>query len=64
MKSYANFIYSKGNFSAGTRFEGYLNTLQGFEPKNQGVGFPYRWAKYVELLFAMSCLRSDSALSN
>ncbi len=43
---YANFIYTKGDFSAGTRFEGYLNTLQGFEPQNEGVGFPYRWIRY------------------
>jgi len=46
MNSYANLIYTKGKFSAGTRFEGYLNTLQGFEPKNEGTGFPHRWAKY------------------
>ncbi|NOZ46593.1 MAG: hypothetical protein GXO79_07395 [Chlorobi bacterium] len=46
MNTYANFIYTKGNFSAGTRFEGYLNSMQGFKPVNEGVGFPYRWVKY------------------
>ena len=46
MNSYANIIYTKGKFSAGTRFESYLNTLQGFDKRNNGVGFPYRWASY------------------
>ena len=46
VNTYANFIYTKGNFSAGTRFEGYMPTLEGFEPQNEGIGFPYAWAKY------------------
>ena len=49
MNSYANFSYSKGNFSAGFRYEGYLNTLAGFpgeDGRNDGVGIPYRWAMF------------------
>lgn len=49
MNSYANFSYHKGNFSAGLRYEGYLNTLAGFpgeDGKNNGVGIPYRWAMF------------------
>lgn len=46
VNTYANFRYVKGNFSAGTRFEGYMNSLQGFEPVNSGTGFPYAWASY------------------
>ena len=46
MNSYANFIYTKGRFSAGARFEGYMNSLQGYKPANEGVGLPYAWAKY------------------
>ena len=49
LNSYANFTYTKGNFTAGARFEGYLNTMQGFVPnekENNGIGFPYRFATY------------------
>lgn len=44
--SYANFIYTKGDFTAGFRYEGYLNTLKGISSKNDGVGVPYRFASY------------------
>ncbi|MEA3448586.1 MAG: DUF6029 family protein [Bacteroidota bacterium] len=49
MNSYANFTYHKGNFSAGLRYEGYLNTLAGFpgeDGRNDGVGIPHRWARF------------------
>lgn len=46
MNSYANINYVKGDFSAGIRYEGYLNTLQGYDSRNNGVGIPYRWASY------------------
>ncbi len=46
LNSYSNIIYTKGRFSAGARFEGYLNSMQGFKPANEGVGFPYAWAKF------------------
>lgn len=47
--SWANFAYTMGNFSAGFRYEGYLNTLLGFPNaagKNDGVGIPNRWAMF------------------
>ena len=47
--SYFNVTYSLGNFTAGVRFETYLNTLQGYpnpEKANDGVGFPYRYISY------------------
>lgn len=46
MNSYANFRYDYGSFTAGMRFEGYLNTLQGFEKGNDGTGFPYKYLSY------------------
>ncbi len=46
LNSYANFRYDLGDFSAGIRFEGYLNTLQGFDPGYDGVGMPYFFARY------------------
>lgn len=44
--SYSNIRYDVGNFSAGLRFEGYMNTLQGLDPANDGIGIPYYFARY------------------
>ena len=46
MNSYSNIRYNKGNFTAGVRFESYLNVLQGFESNFNGNGIPYRFAQY------------------
>jgi hypothetical protein len=46
MNSYANFRYDYGQFTAGIRYEGYLNTLQGFDRANDGAGIPYRYLNY------------------
>jgi len=46
IRSFANLNYTIGKFSAGTRYESYLNTLQGFDPRYKGNAFPYRYAKY------------------
>ncbi|MCX6223275.1 MAG: DUF6029 family protein [Bacteroidia bacterium] len=44
--SYANLRFDWGKFSAGMRYEGYLNALQGYDPKFDGVGIPYLFADY------------------
>ena len=44
--SFSNFRYDMGKFSAGVRFEAYLNTLQGMDPKFDGLGVPYLFADY------------------
>ena len=46
MNAYSNIRYNKGNFTAGVRFESYLNVLQGFESNFNGNGIPYRFAQY------------------
>ena len=46
LNSYANINYVNGNFRAGFRYEGYFNTLQGYDKKNDGFGIPYRYASY------------------
>ena len=46
MNAYSNIRYNKGNFTAGVRFESYLNILQGFESNFNGNGIPYRFAQY------------------
>ncbi len=46
LNSYANFRYDLGDFSAGLRFEAYLNTLQGYDASYDGLGLPYFFARY------------------
>jgi hypothetical protein len=44
--SFANLRLDWGGFSAGIRYEGYLNALQGYDPRYDGVGIPYLFADY------------------
>lgn len=47
MNGFANINYSYGNFfTAGIRYESYLNTLQGFDSRYKGTGIPYRFVTY------------------
>lgn len=43
---FANVIYTKGKFTAGIRYESYLNALQGYPSGYKGTGIPYRFASY------------------
>ena len=48
--SWANITYTLKNFSAGVRYEGYLNSILGYPNsggRNDGIGFPHRWANFV-----------------
>jgi hypothetical protein len=44
---FMNLTYTRGNFSAGVRFESYLNVLQGFDPRYKGTGIANRYASYA-----------------
>ncbi len=44
--AYANINYTKGKFSAGVRYEAYLNTLLGYSEEYNGQGIAYRYASY------------------
>ena len=44
--SYFNLIYTKGKFTAGLRYESYLNALADYDPEFKGNGIPYRFANY------------------
>lgn len=46
MNGFANIIYTKGKFTAGIRYENYLNALQGYPAGFKGTGIPYRFASY------------------
>lgn len=45
--SYLNLTYTRGNFSAGIRYEVYLNTMEGFDKRYNGRGIANRYAKYT-----------------
>lgn len=47
MNGFANFNYTNGNFSAGFRYESYLNPLLGFQPQYKGNGVGYKYASYT-----------------
>ena len=48
VNSFANFIATKGAFSAGARIESYMPPVQGFSANYgiQPVGVPYRYARF------------------
>lgn len=46
MNGFANINYTNGKFSAGFRYESYLDVLQGFDPRYKGNGIPYRYAAF------------------
>ena len=46
INSYANFNYTRGNFKAGVRYEGYFPPLNGFDQRYEGVGIPYKYLSY------------------
>jgi hypothetical protein len=43
---FANILYTKGKFTAGIRYENYLNVLQGYPTGYKGTGIPYRFVTY------------------
>jgi hypothetical protein len=43
---FANILYTKGKFTAGLRYESYLNVLQGYPAGYKGTGIPYRFVTY------------------
>ncbi len=44
---FMNLTYTRKNFRAGVRLEGYYNALLGFSPSYEGFGIPYRYAGYT-----------------
>lgn len=46
LNSYANFTYTKGNFTAGLRYEGYMNALLGYDKEYNGIGIPFKFITY------------------
>lgn len=46
MNAFTNILYTNGDFSAGMRFEAYLNPILGFDKEYKGAGLAYRFASY------------------
>ena len=46
LNGFTNVIYTNNSFSAGLRFEGYMNPMLGFDPQYEGAGVPYWFASY------------------
>ena len=55
--TFVNVLFTRGGFTAGLRFEAYLNPLLGIDPRfastgaGTGIGIPYRFAKYEMDIF-------------
>ncbi|MCB9364697.1 MAG: hypothetical protein H6587_09025 [Flavobacteriales bacterium] len=47
MNGFANFIYTNGNFSAGMRYESYMNPILGYPSGFKGNGLGYRYASFT-----------------
>ena len=46
--AFSNINYNQGNFSAGFRYESYLNSVIGFPGRFKGSGIGYRYARWAD----------------
>jgi hypothetical protein len=46
MNAFTNLLYTQGDFTAGLRFESYLNPIIGYDQRLRGTGMPYRFISY------------------
>jgi len=46
MNAFTNLLYTQGDFTAGLRFESYLNPISGYNPNLRGTGMPYRFISF------------------
>jgi hypothetical protein len=54
MNSFANILYTQGNFNAGFRFESYLNPIKGYDQRYKGTGVPFWFASWQKESFAIT----------
>ncbi len=50
LNSFANVNYNRGSFSAGIRYESYLNPVEGYPSSFNGTGLGYRYANWKNKL--------------
>ena len=54
INTFLDVIYTSGDFEAGMRYESFTPPLQGFDPRWEGSGIPYRYAKYTKENFEIT----------
>jgi hypothetical protein len=52
--AFANLIYTNGDFTAGLRYESYLNPMLGYDARYRGTGIPYWFATYKAEIFEVT----------
>jgi len=52
--AFLNVIYTNKDFEAGVRYEAFMPPLMGFDPRYNGSGFAYRYAKYTKKHFEIT----------
>ncbi len=52
--AFGNLIYTRGNFSAGMRYESYLDPILGYPGRFRGSGVGYRYANYSKEKFEIT----------
>ncbi len=54
MNGFLNVIYTNGPFTAGIRYEGYLDPILGYDPRYKGQGIPYRYLQFKKGMFDLT----------
>lgn len=52
--AFANLLYTQGNFTAGLRFESYINPILGYDSRYAGTGVPYWFAGWEKESFGIT----------
>ena len=52
--AFGNLIYTRGDFSAGMRYESYLDPILGYPGRFRGSGIGYRYAQYAKKNFEVT----------
>jgi len=48
MNTFDQLDYTNGKISAGIRYEAYQDALEGYDPRYNGSGFPYKYIDYKQ----------------
>jgi len=54
INGFGNMIFTLGKFKAGMRYEAFMTPIAGFDPRQEGNGFPYLWASYTSDLIEIT----------
>jgi len=54
LNAYSNIIYTRGKFTAGVRFESYLNPIVGYDEQSNGTGLAHRYLTYNDEKFEIT----------